>query len=101
MAEILPRDHPSFEEFIKRLKSPEGCNIKEVNYKFVETTHESREIAYRYTWECNATADRPKATAILKTIPDIDVEGTLAYFDEHGGFCDCEVLFNIGNLNQK
>jgi hypothetical protein len=25
----------------------------------------------------------------------VDVEASLAYFRHHGGFCDCEVLFNV------
>ena len=27
--------------------------------------------------------------------PEIDLPGTLAYFDARGGYCDCEVLRNV------
>jgi hypothetical protein len=26
---------------------------------------------------------------------DFDLEKTFAYFDSEGGFCECEILFNI------
>ena len=26
---------------------------------------------------------------------DIDVNGSLDYFENHGGYCDCEVLANV------
>ena len=32
---------------------------------------------------------------ILKSLPNIDVEGTVKFLEEHGGFCDCEVLMNV------
>ena len=34
-------------------------------------------------------------TAILKDFPGIDVDGSLKAFEEHGGFCDCQILSNI------
>lgn len=45
--------------------------------------------------ECDSTADKPLARAILETMPDIDVEASLAFFEEYGGYCDCEILFNV------
>ena len=26
---------------------------------------------------------------------DINIEATLAYFEDHGGYCDCEILMNV------
>ena len=43
---------------------------------------------------CDAETQR-LAKAIMTTMPDIDVAGSLAFFEEHGGYCDCEILFNV------
>jgi len=33
---------------------------------------------------------------ILRThYPEYDTEGTIEYFQSKGGYCDCEVLFNV------
>jgi hypothetical protein len=32
---------------------------------------------------------------ILRAMGGIDVDLTLDYFEDHGGFCDCEVPFNV------
>ena len=32
---------------------------------------------------------------ILKSLPNIDVEESLNLYLELGGFCDCEILFNV------
>ena len=34
-------------------------------------------------------------TKILKSLPGIDVEETLALYMKLGGHCDCEVLMNV------
>ena len=35
------------------------------------------------------------ARSILQTIKVVDVEGTLEHFKAMGGYCDCEILFNV------
>jgi hypothetical protein len=35
------------------------------------------------------------ARAILKRFPGVDIKGSLDHFRDHGGFCDCEILFNV------
>jgi len=35
------------------------------------------------------------AEAVLIELGGIDIDGTLAFFREHGGHCDCEILFNV------
>jgi hypothetical protein len=37
---------------------------------------------------------------ILKSLPGIDVEGTLRLFREYGGHCDCHILHNFIGINQ-
>lgn len=40
--------------------------------------------------------DTTLAKNLLKSdFPDIDIPKTLAYFEKHGGFCDCEIIFNV------
>jgi hypothetical protein len=35
------------------------------------------------------------ALEVMGGIGSIDIEGSLVFFEEHGGFCDCEILINI------
>jgi hypothetical protein len=42
---------------------------------------------------CDDTLDN--ARRVLSTMEGVDVEETLAFFEAHGGFCDCEVLMNV------
>lgn len=37
------------------------------------------------------------ATQVMREMGGINVIETLAYFREHGGYCDCEILFNVGS----
>jgi len=70
MAEILTSDHELFVEFIERLEAQvnaSGCD------------HSTK-----------------KAAKILLDM-GFDVEGSLATFEEEGGYCDCEIIFNVGN----
>jgi hypothetical protein len=43
----------------------------------------------------NCKHDLSNTKKILKTLPNIDVEGTLLLYQDLGGFCDCEVLMNV------
>ncbi len=79
---IMQPTHPRWEEFCERLGGPDGCNFRK---------NESGDLI----WDCRGGFDKTKSRAILETIPEIDVDGSLDYFEKHGGHCDCEVLFNI------
>lgn len=80
-ARIMCPEHPRWREFIDRLVGPEGCNF--------------REQGGLHGWNCSGEDDRPFCRAILVAMGGIDAEGTLRYFDVHGGHCDCEVVFNV------
>jgi hypothetical protein len=42
---------------------------------------------------CNGDYHHAKtATALMG---GIDIEGSVAYFKKHGGYCDCEILLNV------
>ena len=77
MKTMTPK-HPRWNEFCVRLAGPEGCDFKD-----------------NHTWKCDNTSNRPFATAILKTMTEIDIAASMEYFDDNGGHCDCEILFNV------
>lgn len=75
---LMTPEHESWDEFCERLGGPEGCDFQEKG------------------WKCKGGTDKTFATAILKKYyPDVDVPATLAYFEDNGGYCDCEILFNV------
>ena len=79
---IMQPKHPRWEEFCERLNGPEGIDYKQ-------------EKDGRWTWKCSGGEDKSLATAILKTMPEIDIEASLKYFEDNGGHCDCEILLNV------
>ena len=87
VAEIMTPEHDLWKEFSEKLEGPEGCNVKKPQDAPM-------------TWECAGGEDKENdftfATAILQGMEGIDVEGSLEYFTENGGHCDCEILFNVG-----
>jgi hypothetical protein len=87
--QIMTPDHPRWREFIQRLEGPEGCHFQ------AEYDDDGELIFDSVTWECAGGDDKSKATAILRTMPEIDVEASLTFFEWHGGDCDCEILFNV------
>lgn len=78
---IMTPKHPQWEDFCKRLEGPEGCNFMK--------NSEGKTI-----WKCGGGGEDSKAAAILAKM-GFDVQDSLAFFREHGGFCDCEILFNV------
>ena len=76
--EVLTVDHPLWEEFSRRLSGPEGCDFR---------FHAGK----GYTWICKHGDNRDLATAILRTMPGIDVDGTLAYLGARYLSCSRQV----------
>lgn len=81
---IMDRNHPKWDEFIQRLEGPEGCNFRE------EVPGDSKTI----TWTCKGGKDKSFSKNLLKDY-NVDIEGSLSWFEKNGGFCDCEILYNI------
>jgi hypothetical protein len=49
------------------------------------------------TTPCKAGRDKTQATAVMKEMglgEDL-ISVSRAYFESHGGFCDCEIIYNI------
>ena len=45
---------------------------------------------------CDNGIQRPHTTELLETcFPDVNIPATLAYFEQMGGYCDCEVVLNV------
>ena len=75
--------HKDWEKFCELLEGKEGCNFKKNKNE-------------KINWKCKGGNDKSYATAILtKYFPKIDLKKTLKYFDDNGGYCDCEILFNV------
>jgi hypothetical protein len=80
--EIMTPEHPQWELFVVVLMGPRGCNF-----------HKGKKGP---NWTCDSRIERPLTRAILKKwFPQIDIDETLAFFDSHGGLCDCEIIFNV------
>ena len=51
------------------------------------------------TWRCGddgtGGSKHRYAKAVLIELGGIDIDGTLEFFRQHGGYCDCEILFNV------
>ena len=79
--------NPRWSEFVQRLEGPEGCN-------FHETTPGNRESL---TWDCKSGRDKSHAIEILTAMGATvgEIAASCEYFSAKGGFCDCEILFNV------
>jgi len=85
MADLMTPEHPRWEEFCARLEGPEGCHFIDAPNKL------------GCTWTCAGGTDKTFATMILRAMgfSDADVQWSLDYFETQGGYCDCEILFNV------
>jgi hypothetical protein len=77
MSEILTPESPRWEEFCDALD------------------------AAVYTTGCKGDRGQSKgkphqhARKIMVEMGDVDIDKSLAFFEAHGGFCDCEILLNV------
>lgn len=71
------------DEFFSRLEGEEGCNFKE-------------DDEGKVTWKCTGGNDKSKAIEILKKmgISENVITEFMSLCESHGGYCDCEILFN-------
>lgn len=89
----MTKKHPRWNEFLERLEGPEGCDFKLVGPPGRGDT----------TWTCDGGRDKSKAQAILADMGFTweEIEESCEYFDNHGGHCDCEILFNVNARKVK
>jgi hypothetical protein len=74
--------HASWTDFVEKLEGPDGCDFK-------------KDENGKTTWRCKGGKDKSLAAAIMQSMGDVDIPASLAYFEQLGGFCDCEILFNV------
>ena len=83
MTNVMTTEHPEWDTFCALLSGPEACDF-----------HQDEKG--KWAWTCKAGRDKTFArTILMEWWNDIDVGASLAYFDRHGGHCDCEILFNV------
>lgn len=71
-------EHPRWDEFISRLSGPEACDLHDEDSK--------------PTLRCADGHNKTFATAILESMGGFDLPASLAYFDQMGAWCDCEII---------
>jgi hypothetical protein len=84
-------DHPQWDAFLAQLAGPAACHFR----------HEPPESTRLedFKWTCGGGTDKSFTLGIL-TEMGLDAEAiaeSVDYFDAHGGYCDCEILFNVAN----
>ena len=86
--QVMTREHPRGEEFCARLEGPDGCDFH-------------KKDDGKWGWHCKGGRDKTFATQILQAMgkqdEPFDIPASLAYFDSNGGYCDCEILFNVAD----
>ena len=94
MAQRTPRKRPNpiitkaqWVAFFNALEGPKGCNFRKAK---------SGNTKGLTIWTCTGGNKRPKVKAILKSMGLGDkAELVLAICEANGGYCDCEVVFNV------
>jgi hypothetical protein len=78
-------EHDRWEEFIDRLGGPEGCDFREKEDGSLTSICDP------------SNRRRPGCRRIMRRmgLSRRQIAASLAYFEEHGGYCDCEVLMNV------
>jgi hypothetical protein len=69
--EVLTPDSPLWEAFVEQLEAAIDEN------------------------GCAAGTNKDNAIAVMDRMDGVDINGSLAYFEDHGGYCDCEILMNV------
>jgi hypothetical protein len=78
--EIMTPAHPQWNAFMTLLTGEEGCN-------FQKGKKGPR-------WLCAHGFEFTRAI-LSKHFPQVDIEESLKSFQSHGGYCDCEIVFNV------
>ncbi len=74
---LLPR-HALWNEFLERLAGPEACNFRNDQ------------------WTCFGDLRFTQRLLRDMGMDEHSIEVSVAYLEDHGGYCDCEVVFNLG-----
>ena len=44
---------------------------------------------------CAGGTNKDNAETVMRKMGGVNIEASLAYFEDHGGYCDCEILLNV------
>lgn len=88
MADILTVDHHRWDEFAGILEGPDCCDFRK------DEKGETR-------WKCAGGKDKSMAEEVLRDMGGFNIPRTFEHFDRHGGYCDCEILFNVAKLESR
>ena len=77
-------EHDQWDEFIEELSGPAGCDFR-------------KDASGKTLWTCHGGNDKRLAEHILAEMGfDLDeIAASCLYFEDNGGFCDCEIVFNV------
>lgn len=81
---LMTPSHPKWKKFMVEMEGPNGCHFRQKSSLGARST----------TWKCNSSIRRPICRRLLKKYK-VDVVASLQFFVNHGGYCDCEVIFNV------
>ncbi len=69
--EVMTSEHPRWDAFCKKL----------------ETAIEKN--------GCTAKTGKQNAKRVMKEMGGINIKASCDYFEDNGGYCDCEILWNV------
>ncbi len=81
---VKPMNKKQFEKFSELLEGKEGCNFRE----------KIKDDPNSITWKCYHDFRFTKKI-LKKYFGDVDTEDFLKICRTNGGYCDCEILFNV------
>lgn len=74
--QILTPSHPRWREFTSTLSDRLLAEVPAHRTSGCDNTHR-------------------EAVAVMTVMGDIDIKASLTFFEKYGGYCDCEILFNV------
>src|SRR5262245_35465091 len=80
---IMRPGQPRWQEFMWRLKGPEGLNARLGPGGALQ-------------WDCHDDLRGSAAVLARMGLTLREIEASCRYFARQGGYCDCEVLLNVG-----
>lgn len=83
--QIMNKKHKEWKNFCELLNGKEGCNFQEK----IKGKPDS------ITWKCKGETKGYAENILKKYFPKINIKKTFKYFEKNGGYCDCEILFNV------
>lgn len=82
---IMTPEHPRWDEFAYKLDK--ACHFTQSDPKDPKTI----------SWRCGGGNRKLFARRVLKQMrySKTSIEASCRFFEERGGYCDCEILFNV------